>query len=123
MNRTYKMKKPLAGLTGTVISDYVDDRQETAVLWLPDGTGPETLMGVTDALQHALQQGRADRSEEILGDAGLGRAAAELNKHEAGLHMSGVWCSCGRYHDESATTEKWERHLVYEVLQAAARTT
>lgn len=122
MSRTYKLVQLPYGYKGHQINEFDDDQADAAVLWLPDGTPPEVLMGVTEALQHSLQQGRRDRSEEILGDAGVTRAAAEVEKHEAELHPSGVSCSCGRFYDESCTPGRWELHFAYEILQAAART-
>jgi hypothetical protein len=125
MNRTYKEIRPRAGLKGTIIAEFVDGRENAAVLHLPDGTPPEALADVTTALQQALRTGFEDRSEEILGDEGLARAAAEVGRHEPYLHMSGLSCEgegCD-YHDPEGDDGKWALHVAYAVLQAAARTT
>jgi hypothetical protein len=89
------------------------------VLVVPD----EYAMETRAALEIAHRDGREARSEEILGSAGLARAAAEVGRHEPDLHVAGLSCAgedCG-YFDPEADGEKWDRHVAYAVLQAAAR--
>jgi hypothetical protein len=126
MNRTYKMLRPRAGLKGTIIAEFVDGREEAAVLHLPDGTPPEALADVTTALQQALRTGREDRSGEILGDEGLARAGVAAGGHEFDPAIGeSDWgtCSCGAFACGSVPLATWRAHLAYEILQAAARTT
>jgi hypothetical protein len=117
--RQYKIVQCPPGQLGVHISEF---RGGNAVpfLWLPKNTDAEVSFDVVTGLQRAHQQGREDRSSEIL-TAGITRAAAEVAQHEAELHPSGVSCSCGHFHDETCDTDKWNQHLAAAILQAAGR--
>jgi len=81
-----------------------------------------SAMDVRDALEQEYRHGREDRSEEILGDAGLARAAAAVADHDwipAVGRADWGGCGCGRL--TSSSWEAYNAHLAYEVLQAAAR--
>lgn len=120
--RTYKTVATPAGTVGIPIFEFREDgERDRCVVHLGSGARPSAI-DVVYALQQAHEGGREDRSEEILGDAGLGRAAAEVDAH--GYATLGPLdctsaCRCGRF--EGGTIEQWRRHLAYEILQAAAR--
>lgn len=119
--RTYKTVATPAGTLGIPIFEFREDgERDRCVVNLSPGGRPDAI-DVVEALQRAHEGGREDRSEEILGDAGLARATAEVSGHDQ-LSMLGdetVTCSCGRF--EPSSLASWQRHLAYEILQAAAR--
>lgn len=123
--RTYKTTVPRRGIRTTPIYEFrTDGEADRMVLELHEESRPDAI-DVAEALQKAYGGGREDRSEEILGEAGLARAAAEAALHRPhgvlGDTVLGevVGCRCRKF--EGRSIEEWQQHLAYEILQAAAR--
>ena len=76
-----------------------------------------SAMDVRDALEQEYRHGREDRSEEILGDAGLARATQAAAAHVL-FDDNTYTCSCG---NTFPGAHQLSGHIAYEVLQAAAR--
>lgn len=124
--RTYKIVDPPQGILDQQIWEFRDDGEaDRPYLSLWRSTPGSTVSNTVKGLQKAYQGGREDRSEEILGDAGLARATSAAGLHgpqgvlgDAVLGQA-VGCKCGRF--EGSSIADWQQHLAYEILQAAAR--
>lgn len=68
MKRTYILLSPEPGMKGRTIGRYSSENGEhvIAVLHLPDGTPSETMGEVLDALRRAREEGREERSAELI---------------------------------------------------------
>lgn len=69
MRRDYILRSPEPGIRGRTIMHVTSDggrESGTAVLWLPDGTSPETMGEVLDALRKAREEGREERAAELI---------------------------------------------------------
>lgn len=119
--RTYKTTATPGGVVGIPIFEFREDgERDRCVVHLDPGARPNAI-DVVEALQKAYEGGREDRSEEILGNAGLARASVEATRHrQQGIAVPGevAACKCGRF--EGGTIDSWHGHLAYEILQAAA---
>lgn len=118
--RTYKIMKLPAHHKGHTIGEFEGGRG-IAFAFIPEGTEPGVAINMTERLRESYTHGREDRSEEILGDAGLSRAIEAVQEHEWDPAIGETelgHCRCDPIRLLTLREFRW--HLAYEVLQAAA---